>query len=188
MRAHTRERDERFERCAGGGIRTPTGPILSRLPLPIGLHQRVVHARRSRLSPRARFTPSCRRRLRSTSLRAALGWTASRRPLIYRRRSRSLPRGSVAIERAPFGVTRATLGAQAREWRRRPDSNRRITDLQSAPLTTWVRRRCQDEDREILERETGFEPATPTLARSCSTTELFPLAPATLAQHRNSSW
>ena len=27
-----------------------------------------------------------------------------------------------------------------------------------------------------LERETGFEPATPTLARLCSTTELFPLA------------
>ena len=26
----------------------------------------------------------------------------------------------------------------------------------------------------MLERETGFEPATPTLARSCSTTELFP--------------
>ena len=26
----------------------------------------------------------------------------------------------------------------------------------------------------LLERETGFEPATPTLARSCSTTELFP--------------
>jgi hypothetical protein len=26
-----------------------------------------------------------------------------------------------------------------------------------------------------LERETGFEPATPTLARSCSTPELFPL-------------
>src|SRR5689334_7122068 len=25
-----------------------------------------------------------------------------------------------------------------------------------------------------LERETGFEPATPTLARLCSTTELFP--------------
>ena len=25
-----------------------------------------------------------------------------------------------------------------------------------------------------FERETGFEPATPTLARSCSTTELFP--------------
>ena len=27
------------------------------------------------------------------------------------------------------------------EWRRRADSNRRIADLQSAPLTTWVRRR-----------------------------------------------
>ena len=27
-----------------------------------------------------------------------------------------------------------------------------------------------------MERETGFEPATPTLARSCSTTELFPPA------------
>lgn len=25
-----------------------------------------------------------------------------------------------------------------------------------------------------MERETGIEPATPTLARSCSTTELFP--------------
>ena len=33
-------------------------------------------------------------------------------------------------------------------WRRRPDSNRRITDLQSAPLTTWVRRRAQK--RRIL--------------------------------------
>src|SRR5439155_21472888 len=29
------------------------------------------------------------------------------------------------------------------------------------------------ESRRV-ERETGFEPATPTLARSCSTTELFP--------------
>jgi hypothetical protein len=30
--------------------------------------------------------------------------------------------------------------------------------------------RCQAR----MERETGFEPATPTLARLCSTTELFP--------------
>src|SRR2546430_13586249 len=30
-----------------------------------------------------------------------------------------------------------------------------------------------------MERETGFEPATPTLARSCSTTELFPRHSAT---------
>ena len=34
--------------------------------------------------------------------------------------------------------------------------------------------RLQSERR--LERETGFEPATSTLARSHSTTELFPLA------------
>ena len=30
-----------------------------------------------------------------------------------------------------------------------------------------------------MERETGFEPATSTLARSHSTTELFPLATKT---------
>src|SRR5881397_274096 len=36
-----------------------------------------------------------------------------------------------------------------------------------------------------MERETGFEPATPTLARSCSTTELFPPASRTVAQLRN---
>ena len=29
-----------------------------------------------------------------------------------------------------------------------------------------------------MERETGFEPATPALARQCSTTELLPLRPA----------
>ena len=34
-------------------------------------------------------------------------------------------------------------------------------------LTTWL---CRPE----MERETGFEPATSTLARSHSTTELFP--------------
>jgi hypothetical protein len=35
-----------------------------------------------------------------------------------------------------------------------------------------------------MERETGFEPATPTLARSCSTTELFPRPPARLRNGR----
>ena len=38
-------------------------------------------------------------------------------------------------------------------------------------LTTWLPRR-RDERR--MERETGFEPATSTLARSHSTTELLP--------------
>ena len=36
-------------------------------------------------------------------------------------------------------------------------------------LTAWP-------SRLFLERETGFEPATSTLARSHSTTELFPLS------------
>src|SRR5262245_44883873 len=34
-----------------------------------------------------------------------------------------------------------------------------------------------------MERETGFEPATPTLARLCSTTELFP-RPALVTRRR----
>jgi hypothetical protein len=54
-------------------------------------------------------------------------------------------------------------------------------------LTTWVPRPCSIHQRseniaeheqlgkKILERETGFEPATSTLARSHSTTELLPL-------------
>jgi hypothetical protein len=45
-------------------------------------------------------------------------------------------------------------------------------------LTTWVPRlqsECLDLILAKLERETGFEPATSTLARSHSTTELFPL-------------
>ena len=37
-------------------------------------------------------------------------------------------------------------------------------------LTTWL---CRPKK---MERETGFEPATSTLARSHSTTELFPLS------------
>ena len=38
----------------------------------------------------------------------------------------------------------------------------------------WVRRVCQFRHTGIIivERKTGFEPATPTLARWCSTTEL----------------
>ena len=54
-------------------------------------------------------------------------------------------------------------------WRRRAESNRRIKVLQTSPLATWVRR------RKKMERETGLEPATSTLARWRSTTELFPL-------------
>src|ERR1700675_766066 len=38
---------------------------------------------------------------------------------------------------------------------------------------------ARSEARKEMERETGFEPATSTLARSHSTTELFPLAGTT---------
>jgi hypothetical protein len=41
-------------------------------------------------------------------------------------------------------------------------------------LTTWL---CRPYKKK-MERETGFEPATSTLARSHSTTELFPLSKA----------
>ena len=65
-----------------------------------------------------------------------------------------------------------------RNWRRRPDLNRGWRfcrplpyHLATAPLGENRRR------EERMERETGFEPATSTLARSHSTTELFPLAP-----------
>jgi hypothetical protein len=56
-------------------------------------------------------------------------------------------------------------------------------------LTTWLRRHSLSNEKrrqplpplrcrlrlETLERETGFEPATSTLARSHSTAELLPL-------------
>ena len=50
-------------------------------------------------------------------------------------------------------------------------------------LTTWVPRHpienktlARREGEKVMERETGFEPATSTLARSHSTAELLPLA------------
>ena len=47
--------------------------------------------------------------------------------------------------------------------------NRRIAVLQTAALPLGY------AAQKKMERETGFEPATSTLARSHSTTELFPL-------------
>jgi hypothetical protein len=74
-------------------------------------------------------------------------------------------------------------------WRRGWESNPRIKVLQTSPLPLGYRadmfqapfrpirqaphRRRGDE--KLMERETGFEPATSTLARSHSTTELLPL-------------
>src|ERR1700757_1423543 len=75
-------------------------------------------------------------------------------------------------------------------WRRGSESNRRIKVLQTSPLPLGYRApalansvpkpswcvfgaRASWKQRN-LERETGFEPATSTLARSHSTTELLP--------------
>ncbi len=48
----------------------------------------------------------------------------------------------------------------------------------STNSTTRANTGCEGKKKaftkEGLERKTGFEPATPTLARSCSTTELLP--------------
>src|SRR5947207_14773091 len=41
----------------------------------------------------------------------------------------------------------------------------------SQPVRSTVSSSSAKAGRLLLERETGFEPATPTLARSCSTTE-----------------
>ena len=46
-------------------------------------------------------------------------------------------------------------------------------------LTTWLRRPRSDPEGKKMERETGVEPATSTLARWSSTTELLPLKPVT---------
>ena len=77
-------------------------------------------------------------------------------------------------------------------WRRRPDLNRRMEVLQTSALPLGYGAlsgstiKLRVAGREKVERETGFEPATSTLARSHSTTELFPLANRlpTLAQPR----
>ena len=71
------------------------------------------------------------------------------------------------------------------EWRRRPDLNRGWRFCRPLPyhLATAPRRvliaALEGAALEgMMERETGFEPATSTLARSHSTTELFPLVPS----------
>jgi hypothetical protein len=73
-------------------------------------------------------------------------------------------------------------------WRRGSGSNRRIKVLQTSPLPLGYRasgglsnsalldcRRSVPQAGFYLERETGVEPATSSLARKHSTTELLPL-------------
>ena len=61
----------------------------------------------------------------------------------------------------------------------RPERSRR----RSAGGVQRARRGAGDPADSILERETGFEPATSTLARSHSTTELFPLTRTLTVPH-----
>src|SRR5947209_7401545 len=99
-------------------------------------------------------------------------------------------------------------------WRRRSESNRCIEVLQTSALPLgyaaspriWLTRwreilqgvpegvnpavarkeegRLPREPARMLERETGVEPATSTLARLHSTTELFPLTPGRAGRER----
>ncbi len=62
-------------------------------------------------------------------------------------------------------------------WRLGPESNRRTRlcrPLHNHSATQPINIKKATKGRFCLERETRFELATPTLARLCSTTELFP--------------
>ena len=93
-----------------------------------------------------------------------------------------------------------------KKWRRHPDLNRRITVLQTAALPlgyaaakTPVNKSENPKSpgtsdyppygsrsNAFMERETGFEPATSTLARLHSTAELFPHCVFYIIQNRAS--
>jgi hypothetical protein len=89
---------------------------------------------------------------------------------------RSCPRLSVLAglllsswKRKKLGRSRAFLV----RWSGRRDSNPRLQPWQGCTLPLSYSR-TEPDDNNLLERETGFEPATSTLARLHSTTELFP--------------
>jgi hypothetical protein len=54
------------------------------------------------------------------------------------------------------------------------DRNRTGTVVTYRRILSPVRLPVPPPRQNLLERKTGFEPATPTLARWCSTTELLP--------------
>ena len=65
-----------------------------------------------------------------------------------------------------------------KKWRRRPDLNRGWRFCRPLPYRLATAPSLKDNELgKNMERETGFEPATSTLARSHSTTELFPHTP-----------
>ena len=112
--------------------------------------------------------------------RGAIRFRALERALTDRRHTRPLS-GLSRMRPRLLGLcidalTREGETPQDAAARRQPDAGRgaekprgggparRLAAMPDTPAST-----------ERLERETGFEPATPTLARSCSTPELFPL-------------
>ena len=98
----------------------------------------------------------------------------------------------VATTNRCYGEIGTQLGlSEGKIWRRGPGSNRRIKVLQTSPLPlgyralrpTHAQLAMQDTQIDLwsvpqkevfLERETGVEPATSSLARKHSTTELLP--------------
>src|SRR6185503_19474886 len=83
------------------------------------------------------------------------------------RRRPDLNRGSRFCRPLPYHLATAPIRNVRSGVSRRPFPLRSLCELQGTTFA-WI------EERR-LERETGFEPATSTLARSHSTTELFPL-------------
>ena len=82
---------------------------------------------------------------------------------------------------ADLGLT-TWLPRPIAHWNRKPDAGNRANRLPIALPESLQRqnekpacRRARGKPCTILERETGFEPATSTLARSHSTAELLPL-------------
>ena len=88
----------------------------------------------------------------------------TRRPLRHRR-----DRRGAAVRRQPGGLPLVGTAASARHVRPPVTTREFWAENADAGLTRPARLK-----RKRLERETGFEPATSTLARSHSTTELFP--------------
>src|SRR6202042_2819307 len=90
---------------------------------------------------------------------------------------------------AYFGSQSYGCRSVGRNWRRGSGSNRRIKVLQTSPLplgyrasracafthTRFNQGRVYRRRDSSLERETGVKPATSSLARKHSTTELLPL-------------
>src|SRR5216684_3449154 len=94
------------------------------------------------------------------------------------RRRPDLNRGWRFCRPLPYHLATAPIGLKA--GTRGPKGPHYIAQGASCGFSDLRRLACQPKlarfsREQRLERETGFEPATSTLARSHSTTELFPL-------------